>query len=112
MYAKCTLTCLLQEIYDYLKTVCSDVHITKGDFDENPKYPDEEVYTLAQLGWQRICLLEHCCSATLSLLQILEIGDFKVGLCHGHQVSMRSSQSLHVSHAQWKAITANATSLR
>merc|ERR1711959_292100 len=48
-----------KEIYDYLKTLASDVHIVKGDFDESTSYPDSKVVT---------------------------IGNFKIGLCHGHQV--------------------------
>ncbi|KAK9784878.1 hypothetical protein WJX73_008907 [Symbiochloris irregularis] len=47
------------EVYDYLKTVCSDLHVARGDFDEPNKYPDEEV---------------------------LQVGAFRIGLCHGHQV--------------------------
>ena len=38
---------------DYLKTICNDLHVTRGEFDEQP-YPD--------------------------------IGEFRFGLCHGHQV--------------------------
>ena len=35
---------MLQETYDFLKTVCTDLHITKGDFDEaGSKYPDDKV---------------------------------------------------------------------
>lgn len=34
----------LQEVYDYLKTVCTDIHITRGNFDEAAaKYPEDEV---------------------------------------------------------------------
>lgn len=47
-----------KEIQNYLKTVCTDLHITRGDFDEE-NFPDEEV---------------------------LEVEDFRIGLCHGHQV--------------------------
>ena len=48
-----------QEIYDYLRSICADVHVTKGDFDDVKGYPEDEV---------------------------LSIGDFRIGLCHGHQV--------------------------
>lgn len=35
---------LSQEVYDYLKTVCTDIHITRGNFDEaGSKYPEEKV---------------------------------------------------------------------
>eukprot|EP00270_Netrium_digitus_P006067 TRINITY_DN1826_c0_g1_i1.p1 TRINITY_DN1826_c0_g1~~TRINITY_DN1826_c0_g1_i1.p1 ORF type:complete len:206 (-),score=52.23 TRINITY_DN1826_c0_g1_i1:150-767(-) len=50
----------IKEIYDYLKTLCADVHVTKGEYDEDGgKYPDTKVVT---------------------------IGGYRVGLCHGHQV--------------------------
>ncbi|PRW60872.1 Vacuolar sorting-associated 29 [Chlorella sorokiniana] len=45
--------------YDYLRSVCSDVTVTQGDFDESTKWPDT---------------------------QVVSIGDFRIGLCHGHQV--------------------------
>eukprot|EP00884_Botryococcus_braunii_P010926 jgi/Botrbrau1/19835/Bobra.0124s0072.1 len=48
-----------KDAFDYLKTVCPDVHVTKGDFDNNPKFPEDEVLT---------------------------IGSFRIGVCHGHQV--------------------------
>ncbi|KAK9918160.1 hypothetical protein WJX75_001805 [Coccomyxa subellipsoidea] len=33
-----------REVYDYLKTVCTDIHITRGNFDEAAaKYPEDEV---------------------------------------------------------------------
>ncbi|KAK9832101.1 hypothetical protein WJX81_007014 [Elliptochloris bilobata] len=49
-----------QEVFDYLKTVCGDLHVTRGDFDNaGSQYPEEKV---------------------------LSLGGFKVGLCHGHQV--------------------------
>ena len=35
-----------QETYDFLKTVCTDLYITRGDFDEaGSRYPDEKVRT-------------------------------------------------------------------
>ncbi len=47
----------LQETYDFLKTVCTDLHITRGDFDEaGSKYPDEKVLKMSftQEGITRI----------------------------------------------------------
>merc|ERR1711934_362708 len=43
---------------DFFKSVCSDVTVVKGDFDEED-FPETEVVT---------------------------IGDLKFGLCHGHQI--------------------------
>ena len=55
----CTGNLCTRESYDYLKTVASDVHIVRGDFDEHVSYPEQKVVT---------------------------VGQFRIGLCHGHQV--------------------------
>ncbi len=49
----------LQEVHDYLKSLCSDVQITRGEYDEDTRYPETKQ---------------------------LIIGAFKLGICHGHQV--------------------------
>ncbi|KAL3828537.1 hypothetical protein ACJIZ3_017339 [Penstemon smallii] len=49
----------MSEIHDYLKTLCPDLHITRGEYDEDPRYPETKTLT---------------------------IGQFKIGVCHGHQV--------------------------
>eukprot|EP00049_Salpingoeca_infusionum_P002760 m.59507 g.59507 ORF g.59507 m.59507 type:complete len:184 (+) comp11772_c0_seq4:4639-5190(+) len=54
----CTGNLVSKDTYDYLKTLASDVHVVAGDFDEEP-YPEEKQVT---------------------------IGDFKIGLCHGHKI--------------------------
>ncbi|KAL9272660.1 Vacuolar protein sorting-associated protein 29-like protein [Drosera capensis] len=48
-----------REVHDYLKTVCPDLHIARGEYDEESQYPETKTLT---------------------------IGQFKLGLCHGHQV--------------------------
>jgi vacuolar protein sorting-associated protein 29 len=48
-----------KDVYDYLKTLASDVHVVRGDFDDNTQYPEQKVVT---------------------------VGQFKIGLTHGHQV--------------------------
>jgi predicted phosphodiesterase len=48
-----------KESYDYLKTLANDVHIVRGDFDENTAWPEQKV---------------------------VSVGQFKIGLCHGHQL--------------------------
>eukprot|EP01132_Coremiostelium_polycephalum_P007464 gene7464-9171_t len=55
----CTGNLVSKEIHDYFKTKTTDVHIVRGDLDENSKYPETKIVT---------------------------IGNFKFGLCHGHQV--------------------------
>ncbi|CAJ1971126.1 unnamed protein product [Sphenostylis stenocarpa] len=55
----CTGNLCVKEIHDYLKTLCPDLHITRGEYDEETKYPETKTLT---------------------------IGQFKLGLCHGHQV--------------------------
>lgn len=54
-----------KETQDYLKTLASDVHIVRGDFDDNHLYPEQKVVT---------------------------VGQFRIGLCHGHQVVPRGDQ--------------------
>ncbi|KAG5683692.1 hypothetical protein PVAND_012958 [Polypedilum vanderplanki] len=48
-----------KESYDYLKSLAGDVHVVRGDFDDNPSYPEQKVVT---------------------------VGQFRIGLCHGHQI--------------------------
>ncbi|XP_033098646.1 vacuolar protein sorting-associated protein 29 [Antedon mediterranea] len=55
----CTGNLCTKESYDYLKTLASDVHVVRGDFDENITYPEQKVVT---------------------------VGQFRIGICHGHQV--------------------------
>ncbi|KAK4482682.1 hypothetical protein RD792_009848 [Penstemon davidsonii] len=55
----CTGNICIKEIHDYLKTLCPDLHITRGEYDEDPRYPETKTLT---------------------------IGQFKIGVCHGHQV--------------------------
>lgn len=63
----------LQEIHDYLKALCPDLHITRGEYDEDTRYPETKTLT---------------------------IGQFKLGICHGHQVYLPhifpTIDSLHV----------------
>jgi len=55
----CTGNLCVKESFDYLKSLASDVHVVRGDFDENVNYPDTKVVT---------------------------VGQFRIGLCHGHQL--------------------------
>ena len=55
----CTGNLCTNEIYDFLKTLASDVHVSKGDFDENASWPEQKV---------------------------VAVGQFRIGLIHGHQV--------------------------
>ena len=55
----CTGNLCARETFDYLKTLASDVHVVRGDFDENLTYPEQKVVT---------------------------VGQFRIGLCHGHQI--------------------------
>ncbi|XP_066919032.1 vacuolar protein sorting-associated protein 29-like [Clytia hemisphaerica] len=55
----CTGNLCTKESYDYLKTLASDVHVVRGDFEENITYPEQKV---------------------------VSVGPFRIGLCHGHQI--------------------------
>lgn len=48
-----------RETFDYLKTIAGDVHVVRGDFDEGDSFPE---------------------------VKVVSIGQFKIGLIHGHQV--------------------------
>ncbi|XP_077233859.1 vacuolar protein sorting-associated protein 29 [Tasmannia lanceolata] len=55
----CTGNLCIKEVHDYLKSLCPDMHVTRGEYDEDARYPETKTLT---------------------------IGQFKLGLCHGHQV--------------------------
>jgi len=55
----CTGNLVAKDSFDYLKTLANDVHIVRGDFDDNSNYPEQKVVT---------------------------VGQFRIGLTHGHQV--------------------------
>ncbi|XP_065850021.1 vacuolar protein sorting-associated protein 29 [Euphorbia lathyris] len=55
----CTGNLCIKEVHDYLKSLCPDLHITHGEYDEDSRYPETKTLT---------------------------IGQFKLGICHGHQV--------------------------
>ncbi|TNN05228.1 Vacuolar protein sorting-associated protein isoform 2 [Schistosoma japonicum] len=55
----CTGNLTSKHMLDYLKLICGDVHVVKGDFDEGLDFP---------------------------LTKVLSVGNFKIGLIHGHQV--------------------------
>lgn len=56
----CTGNLCTKETLDYLKTLSNDVHVVKGDFDDaSLSFPEEKV---------------------------VNIGSFKIGLIHGHQI--------------------------
>lgn len=50
-----------QEVHDYLKSLCPDMHVTRGEYDEDSPYLETKTLT---------------------------IGQFKLGVCHGHQVGL------------------------
>ncbi|XP_020541161.1 vacuolar protein sorting-associated protein 29 isoform X2 [Jatropha curcas] len=54
----CTGNLCIKEVHDYLKSLCPDLHITRGEYDEGSRYPETKTLT---------------------------IGQFKLGICHGHQ---------------------------
>ena len=55
----CTGNLCTEAMYDYLRSICSDVVVAQGDFDETTKWPDTAV---------------------------VSVGAFRIGICHGHQV--------------------------
>jgi len=55
----CTGNLCCKDTHEYLRQLANDVHVVRGDFDENASYPDAKVVV---------------------------VGDFKIGLAHGHDV--------------------------
>jgi vacuolar protein sorting-associated protein 29 len=55
----CTGNLVTKEQHDELRALAPNVHVVRGDFDEDPNLPDSKV---------------------------LQIGQFKIGLIHGHQI--------------------------
>ncbi|KAL1125844.1 hypothetical protein V6Z11_A13G070600 [Gossypium hirsutum] len=51
----CTGNLCIKEVQDYLKTLCPDLHITRGEYVEDTRYPETKTLTIRQ---------------------------FKLGLCH------------------------------
>ena len=39
----CTGDVCTKEMYDYLKTICTNIHVVKGQFDEDHAYPETKV---------------------------------------------------------------------
>ena len=58
-YVLCTGNLCTKETFDFFKSIAPEVHVVKGEFDENTTYPEKKVVT---------------------------IEGFKIGLCHGHQI--------------------------
>jgi vacuolar protein sorting-associated protein 29 len=58
-YFFCTGNLCSKDSFDYLKTLANDVHVVRGDFDESNTWPEQKV---------------------------VNVGQFKIGLCHGHQL--------------------------
>eukprot|EP00094_Tigriopus_californicus_P011895 TCALIF_11490-PA protein Name:"Similar to vps29 Vacuolar protein sorting-associated protein 29 (Danio rerio)" AED:0.18 eAED:0.22 QI:27/0.5/0.33/1/0/0/3/0/163 len=42
----CTGNLCTKDSFDYLKTLASDVHVVRGDFDENSNWPEQKVISL------------------------------------------------------------------
>ncbi|RVW82348.1 Vacuolar protein sorting-associated protein 29 [Vitis vinifera] len=57
----CTGNLCIKEVHDYLKSLCPDMHVTRGEYDEDSRYLETKTLT---------------------------IGQFKLGVCHGHQVCL------------------------
>jgi putative phosphoesterase len=55
----CTGNLTTKEQYDELRGLAPNIHVVRGDFDDDPTFPESKV---------------------------IQIGQFKVGLIHGHQV--------------------------
>lgn len=78
-----------KEQAEYFRSLCSEVHITKGDFDD---------VRFARLNAAHFLLCASVLTRSLIVLRfikvnlnlpeekVITIGNFKLGLVHGHQV--------------------------
>uniref|UniRef100_A0A7S2S7P2 Vacuolar protein sorting-associated protein 29 n=1 Tax=Rhizochromulina marina TaxID=1034831 RepID=A0A7S2S7P2_9STRA len=55
----CTGNLVTKEQFDEFRSLAPNMHVVKGDFDDNPLFPEQKV---------------------------VQIGQFRIGLIHGHQV--------------------------
>jgi vacuolar protein sorting-associated protein 29 len=62
----CTGNVVDKLTYDYLRSLASDVHVVRGDFDDGTFLP--------------------VVADSLPETKVVKIGQFQLGLCHGHQV--------------------------
>jgi len=61
----CTGNLVDRVTLDFLKSLASDVHVVRGDFDDSTYLPGSD---------------------NLPEQKVVTIGNFKLGLCHGHQI--------------------------
>ena len=62
----CTGNVVDKLTYDYLRSIAADVHVVRGDFDDGTFLPND--------------------ADSLRETKTVKIGQFLLGLCHGHQV--------------------------
>lgn len=76
----CTGNLCTKESYDYLKTLSSDVHVVRGDFDE----------VICSLRFSKFKLKfdsrDPFQNHNYPEQKVVTVGQFKIGLCHGHQI--------------------------
>merc|ERR1719231_71758 len=77
----CTGNLCSKAVEDYLRTLANTVHIVRGDLDSGPA------------------------ARELPEQKIVKIGDFSIGLCHGHQVvPWGDPESLQIFRERWMLI--------
>ena len=62
----CTGNVVDKLTYDYLRSLAADVHVCRGDFDDSTFLPNV--------------------ADGLPDTKVVKIGQFQLGLCHGHQI--------------------------
>lgn len=87
----CTGNLCTKESFDYLKTLANDVHIVRGDFDEVKVCIFPLVYCCAL---QPIRLFGLPQNLNYPEQKVVTVGQFRIGLSHGHQVSAISPAAL------------------
>ena len=81
--------------------MCSDLTVAKGEFDEDISHPDSKVGQTCDSEFGHLLVAGKWLTRQAHL-QVLKVGDFKVGLLHGHQVGRLESslkQAVHIVQA-------------
>ncbi len=78
---------MTSESFEYLKTLASDVHVVRGDLDDTDtqsiSWPEQKVSGAANSNSNNLPNMVQTVNKTL---QVVTVGQFRIGICHGHQL--------------------------
>ena len=80
----CTGNLCTKESYDYLKTLASDVHVVRGDFDEVRTLGHDLIKEIFSKNLSNF--FSNFQNLNYPEQKVVTVGQFRIGLSHGHQV--------------------------